>query len=71
MQDYLARRSAKMSGDEIVRTEQEKIKRLIALGLGRYEAVQAVDSGLDLPAEPLHQEPAPQSALADGARLAA
>jgi hypothetical protein len=46
-----------MLGDEILRAEQEKIKRLIALGLGRYDAVQAVDSGLELPAEPVHQEP--------------
>jgi hypothetical protein len=32
-----------MSADEIVRAEKAEIERLIALGLGRYDAVQAVD----------------------------
>jgi hypothetical protein len=32
-----------MSADEIVRAEQEQIEQLVALGLGRYDAVRAVD----------------------------
>lgn len=60
-----------MSGDEIVRGEQERIERLVALGFGRYEAIQAVDAGSDLSAEPLHQQPVPQAPVADQERLAA
>jgi hypothetical protein len=36
-----------MTGDEIVRVEEFKIKRFMALGLGRYEAIGAVDDGID------------------------
>lgn len=32
-----------MSGDEIVRVEKCEIERFIALGLGRYEAIRAVE----------------------------
>ena len=37
-----------MSGDEIVRVEKFKIERFMALGFGRYQAIQAVDNALDL-----------------------
>ena len=37
-----------MSGDEIVRVEKFKIERFMALGLGRYQAIRAVEDGLDL-----------------------
>jgi hypothetical protein len=33
-------------GDEIIRVEQHQIEQLVALGLRRYEAIQAVDAGL-------------------------
>jgi hypothetical protein len=36
-----------MSGDEIVRVEKFKIERFMALGLGRYEAIRAVEDALD------------------------
>ncbi len=36
-----------MSGDEIVRVEKFKIERFMALGLGRYQAIRAVDDALD------------------------
>ena len=36
-----------MSADEIVRVEKFKIERLMALGLGRYEAIRAVEDALD------------------------
>jgi hypothetical protein len=34
-------------GDEIIRVEQHQIEQLVALGLRRYEAIEAVDAGLD------------------------
>jgi len=37
-----------MSADEIVRIEKSKIERFMALGLGRYEAIRAVEDALDL-----------------------
>jgi hypothetical protein len=33
-------------GDEIIRVEQHQIEQLVALGLRRYEAIEAVDAGL-------------------------
>jgi hypothetical protein len=33
--------------DAIVKAEMSEIERLVALGLGRYEAIQAVEAGLD------------------------
>ena len=36
-----------MTGDEIVRVEQSKIERFMALGLGRYEAIRAVEDAVD------------------------
>jgi hypothetical protein len=36
-----------MSGDEIVRVEKFKIERFMALGLGRYQAIRAVEDALD------------------------
>jgi len=36
-----------MSSDEIVRVEMVAIEQLVALGLGRYEAIQAVEAGAD------------------------
>ena len=35
-----------MSGDEIVRVEKCEIERFIALGLGRYQAIRAVEDAL-------------------------
>lgn len=36
-----------MTGDEIVRVEERKIERFMALGLGRYEAIRAVEDAID------------------------
>jgi hypothetical protein len=36
-----------MTGDEIVRAEELKIERFMALGLGRYEAIRAVEDAID------------------------
>jgi hypothetical protein len=36
-----------IASDEIVRVEGFKIERFIALGLGRYEAIKAVEDGID------------------------
>ena len=36
-----------MSGDEIVKVEKFKIERFMALGLGRYEAIRAVEDAVD------------------------
>ena len=36
-----------MSADEIVRVEKSEIERFMALGLGRYEAIRAVEAALD------------------------
>jgi hypothetical protein len=33
--------------DDIVRMEEFKIGRFMALGLGRYEAIMAVEDGID------------------------
>jgi hypothetical protein len=33
--------------DDIVRGEQSKIERFMALGLGRYEAIRAVEDAVD------------------------
>jgi hypothetical protein len=32
-----------VSGDEVVRVEKVKIERFMTLGLGRYEAIRAVE----------------------------
>jgi hypothetical protein len=39
-----------LSADEIVRVEKSKIERFMALGLGRYEAIRAVEDALDIEA---------------------
>jgi hypothetical protein len=36
-----------MSGDETVRVEKFKIERFMALGLGRYGAIRAVEDAVD------------------------
>ena len=36
-----------IASDEIVRVEEFKVGRLMALGLGRYEAIRAVEDGVD------------------------
>jgi hypothetical protein len=36
-----------MTGDEIVRVEELKIEQFVALGLGRYEAIRAVEDAID------------------------
>lgn len=36
-----------MTSDEIVRMEQFKIERFMGLGLGRYEAIRAVEDAVD------------------------
>jgi hypothetical protein len=36
-----------MTSDEIVRVEQFKIQRFMGLGLGRYEAIRAVEEAVD------------------------
>ena len=36
-----------MSSDEMVRVEKFKIERFMALGLGRYEAIRAVEDAID------------------------
>jgi hypothetical protein len=36
-----------MTSDEIVRFEQFKIERFMGLGLGRYEAIRAVEDAVD------------------------
>jgi hypothetical protein len=34
--------------DRIVKVEMSKIEHLVALGLGRYEAIQAVEAGIEV-----------------------
>jgi hypothetical protein len=36
-----------MTSDEMLRVEQFKIERFMALGLGRYEAIRAVEDAVD------------------------
>ena len=36
-----------MTCDEMVRVEKFEIERFMALGLGRYQAIRAVEDGLD------------------------
>jgi hypothetical protein len=36
-----------MSGDEMVKVEKFKIERFMSLGLGRYEAIRAVEDAVD------------------------
>ena len=36
-----------MSADEMVRVEKFKIERFMALGLGRYAAIRAVEDAVD------------------------
>jgi hypothetical protein len=36
-----------MISDEILRVEQFKIERFMGLGLGRYEAIRAVEDAVD------------------------
>ena len=40
-------RAVMIASDEIVRVEAFKIGRFMALGLGRYEAIRAVEDGID------------------------
>jgi len=35
-----------VSSDEMIRVERSEIERFLALGLGRYDAVNAVDAGI-------------------------
>jgi len=45
---YLCRyESVMIAGDEIVRVEELEIERFVALGLGRYDAIRAVEDGID------------------------
>ena len=39
--------TTKLVTDEIVRIEAFKIERFESLGLGRYDAIQAVEDGID------------------------
>jgi hypothetical protein len=34
--------------DRIVKVEMSKIEQFVALGFGRYEAIEAVEAGLDI-----------------------
>lgn len=36
-----------MTSDEILRVEQFKIERFMGLGLGRYDAIRAVEDAID------------------------
>lgn len=36
-----------IGSDEIVKVEEYKIERFVALGLGRYDALLAVEAGVD------------------------
>lgn len=36
-----------IASDDIVRVEELSIRRFMALGLGRYEAIRAVEAGID------------------------
>jgi hypothetical protein len=36
-----------IASDEIVRIEEYKIERFMTLGLGRYDAIRAVEAGID------------------------
>jgi hypothetical protein len=36
-----------IASDEIVRVEESKTAQFMALGLGRYEAIRAVEDGVD------------------------
>ena len=36
-----------MSADEIMRVEKVKIEQFMALGLGRYQAIRAVEDSVD------------------------
>jgi len=36
-----------ISSDEIIRVEKHQIEQFVALGLGRYEAIRAVEAGID------------------------
>jgi len=42
-----AKPEAPISSDEIIRIEKHQIEQLVALGLGRYEAIRAVEAGID------------------------
>jgi hypothetical protein len=44
---YVEKRAVMIASDEIVRVEKFKIERFIALGLGRYDAIRAVEDGID------------------------
>ena len=37
-----------IASDEIVKVEEFKVGRFVALGLGRYEAIRVVEDGVDL-----------------------
>jgi hypothetical protein len=53
--------------DHIVKVEMFKIEQLVALGLGRYEAIQAVEAGIDVPtAESLAAAQGPDPARRGG-----
>jgi hypothetical protein len=36
-----------IASDEIVKVEEYKIERFVTLGLGRYDAIRAVEAGID------------------------
>jgi len=36
-----------ISGDEIIKIERHQIEQLVALGLGRYDAIRVVEAGID------------------------
>lgn len=46
-QETDANPEAPISSDEIIRIEKHQIEQLVALGLGRYEAIRAVEAGID------------------------
>jgi len=42
-----ANRRLPISSDDIIRVEKHQIEQFVALGLGRYEAIRAVEAGID------------------------
>lgn len=58
-----------IASDEIVRVEEYKVERFVALGLGRYEAIRAVEAGVDWHAvESLVEKQCPLSVALEIAR---
>jgi hypothetical protein len=37
-----------ISGDEIIKIEKHQIEQLVALGLGRYDAIRVVEAGINV-----------------------